>query len=114
MIKKADAYVQDFVIKYEEILSDLEPSDSFANDEKVAFVDTVIFICDRLIAEVKEIVEMRHAKSELAFTAVIKEQDQKWKAIVRRLAKNELPFNIHPDAFQKVWNQFHSNMMKHD
>jgi len=113
MIKKADDYARDFVIKYEEILSDIEPGVSFCDAEKKALIDTVVFICQQLVMEIKEIMLMRKATSDSAFMAVVKEQDRKWRAIVRRLAKKELPFNINPDAFQKIWSQFHSNMMKH-
>ena len=112
MVKKADVYVEEFMVMYKEILTQKERIGPLIT--KNAFVDTAMFICNRLIAEVKEIAEMRHAKSDLAFTAIIKEQDRKWKAIARRLNDKKLPFNAHPDAFQIVWNQFHSNMMKHD
>jgi len=106
MIKKADDYTRDFVIKYEEILSDIALGVPFHDAEKKAFIDTVIFICNRLIAEIKEIAEMRHAKSDLALMAIVKEQDQKWKAVARRLYAKKLSFDVHSDAFQIVWNQF--------
>ena len=108
MIKKADAYVQEFI----DILDGLKVKG--VKTEKEDFVDTIIFICKQLVMEIKEIMLSRRATSDSAFMAVVKEQDQKWKAIARRLAKIELPFNTHPDAFQKVWGQFQSNMMKHD
>jgi len=107
MIKKADTYVREFV----DTLNEFKIKS--VKTEKEDFVDTVIDICQRLIMEIEEIMLKRKATSDLAFEAVVKEQDQKWKAIVRRLAKRELPFDVHPDAFLKVWGQFHTNMMKH-
>ena len=104
MIKKADVYVQEFMDVFEE-----KKECKVAED---ALRDTVIEICQRLIEEVKEIMLMRKAISDTAFEAVIKEQDRKWKAIIRRLDPNKFPLNINPKAFQLVWAFFKVEMMK--
>jgi len=110
MVKKADAYVLEFLDVYKGKLLNKKRVGSLSIKE--AFVDSVTTICTRLIMEVKEIMKMRKATSDLAFTAVIKEQNQKWRAIARRLGDKKLPFNAHPDSFQIVWDQFKTQMMK--
>jgi predicted TIM-barrel fold metal-dependent hydrolase len=105
MVKKADIYVQEFTAAYSSLIST-------GHDERKAFVDTIVIICNRLITEVKEIMLMRKATSDMAFEAVIKEQDKKWQAIVRRLDAMQLPFSAQLDAFQMVWGTFRTQMEK--
>ena len=39
----------------------------------------------KFVSEVKTIGEARHAKSDMSLVAIIKEQDQKWRAFARML-----------------------------
>lgn len=104
MIKKADIYAQEFMGVFEE--------KKMCKDAEDALRETIVEICNRLIMEVKEIMIMRKATSDIAFEAVIKEQDRKWKAVIRRLDPNKFPLNINPEAFILLWGMFKVEMMK--
>ena len=68
---KAKEYLQ----KY---LSDTRPANEKLTDVVLEF-----------ISEVKTIGEMRHAKSDDSFVAIVKEQERKWRAFVRMLPGGE-------------------------
>ncbi len=97
MIKKADVFVQEFMEVFDA---------NKTTGEKAAVITAVIFICQRLIEEIKEIADMRRAESVIALEAIVKEQDRKWKAVVRRLDPDKLPLVPEPEAFQIVWGQY--------
>ncbi len=114
MIKKADVFVEEFMVIFNENEvgklqrkddDTLERLELTAKDKKDALVTAALSICQRLIGEIKDIADMRRAKSDIALEAIVKEQDRKWKAIVRRLDGDKLPLIPHPDAFQMVWGQ---------
>lgn len=104
MILKADDYVRDFMKMYE---VELERR----IDIQEALVDPVILICRRLIVEFKEIGILRKAQCNEAWDAILKEQDRKWKAIVRRLP-NGLDEVVNSDAFINVWEHFKNEVDK--
>ena len=116
MIKKADVYVQEFMEVFKENVEgkihELTGLDAIKNmekqkaNEKEALITTVLLICQRLIMEINDIADMRHAKSVMAMEAIVKEQERKWTAIVRRLDIDKLPMLPSPDSFQIVWGQF--------
>ena len=96
---KADEYVESFMEVYKCQLAD-------NRDERKACIDTIIIICQRLVIEAKAICLARKANCDSAWEAIIKEQNQKWRAIVRRLDTDRLPLRPSPDAFLEVWETF--------
>lgn len=105
-MKNADAYASDFMLVYEEFVFKM------GVDKKKALTDTVIFICRRLVEEVGEIGSARKAYCDSAWKAIVKEQNQKWVAIVRRLDLDKLPLLPQADAFQTVWDHFKVETLK--
>ena len=72
-------------------------------DEREACISAAVIICLRLIQEIKNIGLARKANCDSAWEAILKEQNQKWRAIVRRLDKYRLPFLPKLESFQIVW-----------
>ena len=109
---KADAYANLFMQTYEEQLRKQEDRDQAAKD--TACIDTIIHICHKMIMEVKELGVKRKANCNSAWEAIIREQNQKWQAIVRRLQqyRHLLPLIPSPLSFQKVWNTFKQDIDK--
>lgn len=103
---KANDYVNLFVETYKEELRKQEGDDQAAKD--MACVDTIILICRKMIVEVKDIGVGRKANCNSAWEAILREQNQKWWAIVNRLQqyRHILPLIPSPHAFQKVWDAF--------
>ena len=104
-MKNAKEHASDFMELYKD-------ASKFGGDEKKALITTVILICQNLIAEVKEIGLMRKAHCDSAWKAIIKEQNRKWVAIVRRLDFDRLVLIPQSDAFQTVWEHFKNEINK--
>lgn len=102
-MKNAKEHAQNFMEIY---------ADDSKFGEKKALTNTVILICQRLITEVKEIGLARKAHCNSAWEAIVKEQNRKWVAIVRRLDHDKLPLIPQPDAFQVVWDHFKVEVIK--
>jgi len=109
---KADAYANLFMETYEDQLRKHEGDDQAV--KHVACVDTIIHICKKMIMEIKEIGVGRKVHCDSAFEAIIREQNQKWRAIVKRLQqyRHILPLIPSPLAFQKVWDAFKQDIDK--
>ena len=92
---KADKYAEMFMEEYKTQL--------VTENENDATTNAIIKICWRLAQEIRDIGLSRKANCDSAWLAILKEQNQKWRAIVRRLDKDRLSFLPNPDAFQIVW-----------
>lgn len=102
-MKNAKEHAQDFMEIY---------VDESRFGEEKALTNTVILICRRLIAEVKEIGLTRKARCHSAWEAIVKEQNRKWSAIVKRLDHDKLVLIPQSDAFQTVWDHFKVEVIK--
>lgn len=66
----------------------------YAAEFKTSPTEQTLFdIAQAFVDEVKELVEMRNAKSNEACVSILDEQDRKWKAFSRRID------GIEPDGF---------------
>jgi len=87
-IMKADEYAE----KYKQYLVN-PPKDLWKGrpeDARWDKTDALIAICHDLFFEITDIMLNRRAQSDLALLAVLREQDQKWIAILRRLNDSEI------------------------
>ena len=103
---KADDYANLFMQTYEDLLHKREGREQA--DKDTACIDTIIIICHKMIGEIKDIGDKRKAHCASAWEAILKEQNQKWRAIAKRLQKQRHILSLipGPDAFQKVWDSF--------
>ncbi len=104
---KADKYAEEFMEIYKSQLSI-----DAKGDKKAACISATIVICQHLIYEIKDIGLARKAYCDLAWEAIFKEQSQKWRAIVRRLDKDRLPFLPKLESFQIIWETFKEESRK--
>lgn len=107
---KANDYVNLFMQFYGDQLRVREGREQ--GDMDAAAVDSIIIICRKMILEVKELGVARKAHCNSAWEAIIREQNQKWRAIVNRLQqyRDQLPLIPSPHSFQKVWDTFKEDL----
>jgi len=103
---KANDYANLYLKTYEDQLHMAEGREQ--SDKDAAAVDSIIIVCQKMILEIKDIGVQRKAHCASAWDAIIREQNQKWRAVVRRLQqhRDSLPLIPSPHAFQKVWDVF--------
>ena len=86
---------KDYVVKYHEYLAN-PPNDIWSGKPDNAVdtanppLDAMMAICRDLMLESKELIEKRKAASGAAIEACVREQNQKWLAIVRLLPNEPL------------------------
>jgi len=74
--------------------------------------EVLVSIANSFIAEIEEIAEMRHAKSNEAMIAIIIEQDRKWKAFARGIddIKSDGFENLVKKFFPPIWDAWKGPM----
>ena len=65
-------------------------------------IQTLTEIIKQMVFEIKEIGEMRHAKSDESFLSIFNEQQKKWQAFISLVGDS----NIRPDGFDRFCQKY--------
>lgn len=86
--------------------------DGVMSQEDAVYIPAVRGLVSDLIGEIKEIAEVRHVQFDRGLLPIMREQNDKYKAIVRMFEKEYGASPIKPDGFEIVLEDLFPGVVK--